>query len=109
MTGLTALFCAASDLAAQLPHPTQLLSRSPCLQAGVVGVPTAICSMVGVTGLLMVAGQQQADKLVQAHDAYIAPWLSDLLGLFYVPAVAIMPALLKGMQGGCFLQQLGLT
>jgi hypothetical protein len=39
------------------------------------------------------------DKLVAIHDSAIAPWTTDLLGLFYVPAVAIMPVLLQGIAG----------
>jgi hypothetical protein len=92
-------------------HTHTLLSTSWEQQVGVVAVPSAVVSMVGVTALLMLMGQKNADSLVAVHDSVIAPWTHDLLGLWFVPAVAIVPVLLKGMQGAwvcvCVCEQAG--
>lgn len=68
-------------------------------QAGVSSIPPAVVSMLAVPLLLSVVGASTANRAVGFYDACIAPWTTDLLGLFYVPAVAILPVLLRGMQG----------
>jgi hypothetical protein len=62
-------------------------------------VPPAVLSMLSVPLLLAAVRPTIADKIVGMFDAAVAPWTTDLLGLFYVPAVAILPVLLRGMQG----------
>lgn len=69
------------------------------VQVGVVAIPAAVVSMCGVPLLLSLLGSATADKVVGLYDSCIAPWTTDLLGLFYVPAIAILPVLLCGMQG----------
>lgn len=69
------------------------------LQVGVSSIPPAVVSMLAVPLLLSVVSASTADRVVGFYDACIAPWTTDLLGLFYVPAVAILPVLLCGMQG----------
>jgi hypothetical protein len=72
-----------------------------CLQVGVSSIPPAVVSMLAVPLLLSAVGSSTADRVVGWFDACVAPWTTDLLGLFYVPAVAILPVLLRGMQGEC--------
>ena len=62
-------------------------------------IPPAVLSMLSVPLLLAAVRPAIADKVVGLFDAAVAPWTTDLLGLFYVPAVAILPVLLRGMQG----------
>ena len=62
-------------------------------------MPPALLSMLAVPVLLAAVGPSTADRLVGVFDAAVAPWTTDLLGLFCVPAVAILPVLLRGMQG----------
>lgn len=53
---------------------------------------------MGLTGLLMVFGPRAGDEMVQLYDRHLS-WTSKLLPLFYVPALAVLPALLDGMPG----------
>jgi hypothetical protein len=71
-----------------------------CLQLGVTSaIPPAVVSMLAVPVLLTAVGASTAGKVLAFYDNHLAPWTADLLGLFYVPAVAILPVLLRGMQG----------
>jgi hypothetical protein len=69
------------------------------LQVGISSIPPAIVSMLALPLLLCALRPSIANKLVALYDGCVAPWTTDLLGLFYVPAVAVMPVLLRGMQG----------
>ena len=69
------------------------------VQVGIVTLPAAVVSMAAVPLLLSVLRPKLADQLVGFYDSCLAPWTTDLLGLFYVPVVAILPVLLRGMQG----------
>jgi hypothetical protein len=63
--------------------------------------------MLAVPLLLSAVGSQAAGSMVQLFDSCIAAWTTDLMGLFYVPAVAILPVLLRGMQGGLGVKEGG--
>jgi len=69
------------------------------LQLGMVSIPAAVVSMLSVPLLLSALNPSTADEALEWFDSCIAPWTTDLLGLFYVPAVAVLPVLLRGMQG----------
>ena len=67
------------------------------LQAG-IALPSALGGMLGQTGLLMVFGPRASDEMVRFYDNHLA-WTSQLLPLFYVPALAVLPVLMHGMPG----------
>jgi hypothetical protein len=54
--------------------------------------------MLGLAGLLMVFGPRAGDEMVAWYDRHLA-WTSQLLPLFYVPALAVLPVLMHGMPG----------
>ena len=67
------------------------------MQAG-IALPSALGGMLGLTGLLMVFGPKAGDEMVAFYDKHLS-WTSQLLPLFYVPALAVLPALMNGMPG----------
>jgi len=54
-------------------------------------MPSALGGMLGLTGLLMVFGPRASDEMVQFYDRHLS-WTSKMLPLFYVPALAVLPA-----------------
>lgn len=67
------------------------------LQVG-IAMPSALGGMLGLTGLLMVFGPRAGNEMVAWYDKHLA-WTSQLLPLFYVPALAVLPVLMHGMPG----------
>lgn len=61
-------------------------------------MPSALGGMLGLCGLLMVFGPRAGDEMVAYYDKHLA-WTSQLLPLFYVPALAVLPVLMHGMPG----------
>lgn len=61
-------------------------------------MPSALGGMLGLCGLLTVFGPRAGDEMVAYYDKHLA-WTSQLLPLFYVPALAVLPVLMHGMPG----------
>jgi hypothetical protein len=67
------------------------------MQVG-IAMPSALGGMLGLVGLLMAVGPRAGDQMVAWYDRHLA-WTSQLLPLFYVPALAVLPVLMHGMPG----------
>lgn len=83
-----------------MPDSALLLSGycfTAVLQAG-VALPSALGGMLGLTGLLMLFGPRAGDEMVKWYDTHLG-WTSQLLPLFYVPALAVLPVFMHGMPG----------
>jgi hypothetical protein len=86
----------------QLPLPQLTLVILVSLQAG-IAMPSALGGMLGLSGLLMLFGPRAGGEMVHFYDTHLA-WTSQLLPLFYVPALAVLPVLMHGMPGGYYLR-----
>lgn len=102
---LPALHCPASHIIMSLTALCTFLSKHKHTQLNIVSIPPAVLSMLAVPLLLTALGSATADKVMRLFDSAVAPWTTDLLGLYFVPAVAVLPVLLRGMQGGSRLVQ----